>query len=190
MPLMTNPDGAMLLQLFTKNLADQANPVAAFSGVHTAWTKIATNALVDTARDVTGDSCTRAAKGHTTPAGRSEHLAIDVVAYGKDYGPIQFAAEHENSHKLEQVTYCAWKLLQLRSRIRVLVAYWSSDSNRPAPHSANELAGAIATGKLAPHQDYSGEEIILLTADRNATPVDSDALRKLFELRTVTIGRH
>jgi hypothetical protein len=179
-------DGNDILDRFVTKIGLEATSADAYRGHRAEWTEIATSALVSVARDITHSICTYAAKGAKTAHGRSEHLTIDVLAYDKDYGPIQFAAEHENTLRPEQICYCAWKLLQLRNPIRVLVAYWDSENaHADRPRSIDDVRDAITKNVFTSHDAYSREEIILLAADTRALPSPGSDWGTIFTVRHI-----
>lgn len=89
------------------------------------WTTAMTAAVAETCRGFGWRTAARGAIG-PLPTARGEYLAVDVTAFDDAGGrwPLPAAAiELENSPRDELVAYSLWKVLSVRSRLRVVIAY-------------------------------------------------------------------
>ena len=148
------------------------------------WTAEATRALVLAGR-AAFPSGTPNAKGHRDDEyGRSEYLTLDVCVTDQTWGPPLFIAEHENFPGRSKIEYCAWKLLAVRARRRVLVAYYDTTArSENYVRSMADLAAAVL--KVCEASD--GKDIIVIGADYNATPSSEDSLRKAHTMKVVGV---
>ena len=102
----------------------------------TDWTKYLTEAAVQTCESIGWEA---AAKGHkldTLPIQNFEYLSLDVVAFHSDPGgkwryPLA-AIELENSWNDERIAYSLWKVLSVRSDLRIVFCYRRSFADAPA----------------------------------------------------------
>ena len=90
------------------------------------WTRILTEGVVTTCE---ASGWIAAAKGHRLdrmPEAREEFLGVDVMAFEPTDTPWLFpvaAVELENSLSDERIAYSLWKVLNLRTKLRVVFCY-------------------------------------------------------------------
>ena len=107
---------------------ERARPLrdAALEGRLGAWTKELTAVVVSTCRALGWQA---SAKGHRLellPVSGSEYLSLDVMAFpeGKTRWRFPIAVfELENSQKDDRVAYSLWKLLTVRTDLRIVFCY-------------------------------------------------------------------
>ena len=109
---------------------------AAIGGELARWTESLTGAVV---RVCESHGWVAAAKAHEIdllPVARFEYLGIDVMAFrnGTVSWPFPVAAiELENSRNDDHIAYSLWKVLNLRTELRLVFCY------RPSPEAGPEL---------------------------------------------------
>lgn len=95
------------------------------------WTRMITKLISDVLETVNDDikELQTAGIGTTDSYEQSEYLSIDVTAYSdQDWGPLIWAVEHENVLSKSKIQYCTWKLLNVKSRYKVLICYFQPSS--------------------------------------------------------------
>ncbi|MDY3563019.1 hypothetical protein R5W23_004502 [Gemmata sp. JC673] len=138
---------------------------AATSGHLTDWTTCLTGAVV---RSCEALGWRAAGKGHPLdllPQAGQEYLGIDVMAFAPASGghwPFPLAAfELENSKADDRVAYSLWKVLCLRTRLRVVFAYrpdW--EQGRKLVHAiGDDVVGTIPPGDRAA---LAGETVLVV----------------------------
>lgn len=101
------------------------------------WTDLLTQTVVQTCSRL---SWRANAKGHENlhlPVRRKEYLSLDVMAFAGEVAREQWAYpvavfELENSQRDELVAYAFWKMLMVRTRLRVLFCYRPEADALPA----------------------------------------------------------
>ena len=96
-----------------------------------AWTRYLTQAVIETCQSLGWQAAAKGQRLHTLPEARNEYLTIDVMAFPETqvHWPLPVAAfEMENNQ--DRIAYSFWKLLCLRSPIRVLFCYRQHSSER------------------------------------------------------------
>lgn len=93
----------------------------------TDWTKYLTEAVVQTCRSIGWQAAAKGSKLETLPIQHFEYLSMDVVAFSSDPGgkwryPIA-VMELENSREDERIAYSLWKVLCVRSNLRIVFCY-------------------------------------------------------------------
>jgi hypothetical protein len=93
----------------------------------TDWTKYLTEAVVQTCESIGWQAAAKGSKLDTLPIQHFEYLSLDVVAFSFDPGgkwryPIA-AIELENSREDERIAYSLWKVLCVRSDLRIVFCY-------------------------------------------------------------------
>lgn len=89
-----------------------------------------------------------AAKGYamqSLPEARSEYLGIDVIGFERDAQRWSFpivAIELENSQNDNRIAYSLWKVLCLRTKLRMVFCY------RPSPEAGPDLIRFLNTDVL------------------------------------------
>jgi hypothetical protein len=100
---------------------------AAVVGALGAWTEHLTAAVVSVCRAMGWRAAGRGHLGDVLPVPRNEYLALDIVAFApkaESRWPLPVAVfELENSPTLERVAYSLWKVLCVRTTLRVVFAY-------------------------------------------------------------------
>jgi len=96
---------------------------------------------------------------------------IDKSAYNdkklvKPYGdPLVLPSavvEFENSYDIEKISYCLWKTLCIRARIRVLICYQSSKDK--VESLKNKLEDVVRNGRLMKEAD--GDLLVIIGNER------------------------
>ena len=91
------------------------------------------------------------AKGHKLellPIQRSEYLALDVMAFAEGEKRWRFPVavmELENSTREDQIAYSLWKVLSVRSELRIVFCYRRNGEEIPAliRHLREEVVEAM-----------------------------------------------
>lgn len=146
---------------------------AALSERLAEWTALLTGAVVG--------SCDQlgwpvAAKGHPLgplPQRGQEYLGIDVMAFGPGSGAAGSSArwpaplavfELENSARDDRVAYSLWKVLSVRAKLHVVMAYrrsWDLASALPNRLAADVLPGLRLTDEIRQ------EDVIVVMGSRS-----------------------
>lgn len=94
------------------------------------WTQALTSIVVDVCQQMGWQTAARWHRANVLPISRSEYLALDAVAF--DVGESSVSAdwpfpiavfELENSRQDDKVAYSLWKVLCVRTRLRVVFCY-------------------------------------------------------------------
>jgi hypothetical protein len=101
----------------------------------TDWTKYLTEAVVQTCESIGWQAAAKGSKLDTLPIQHFEYLSLDVVAFSFDPGgkwryPLA-AIELENSRDDERIAYSLWKVLCVRSNLRIVFCYRRSFADAP-----------------------------------------------------------
>ena len=144
------------------------------------WNKTVTAALVKAGKRVVPDACV-AAEDHKDGFGRSGYFDVDVTVYeNKSWGQVLMMAEHEAGHSRLDVQIAAWKLLNIWPERRVLVAYYKEGSAVGSFDILHELVCEVANR-------HRGKEILLIGADRGATPGTPEELRAAYQSTSIRL---
>ncbi len=113
-----------------------------------------------------------AARGHRStllPVARQEYLSLDVVAFDL-MGERRWRSPHavfelENSQDDDRVAYSLWKVLCVRSKLRVVFCYRRDreQGGRLVRHLSNSVLSEMAIGE----RTGLGGETLLVTGCRN-----------------------
>ena len=99
------------------------------------WTACLTRAVVQSCDSLGWMSAARGNKLHSLPVPHSEYLTMDVMAFAPaSKGGWSFpvaVAELENSQDEERIAYFLWKVLCVRSDLRVVFCYRRSFADAP-----------------------------------------------------------
>ena len=114
--------------------------------------------------------------------------SYDRLEFGKDYDPFvlpQMAVELENRYNLGKISYCLWKLLCIRSPLRVLICYQKSKSGlRILP---KRLSAVIKKGRLA--EGDSGQLLVIVGDETPGEDVAWEEYYSAFEWRNGSLQR-
>jgi len=147
------------------------------------WTSTLTAATADAVLSVVpGPNAKRevAAKGRRDRYRRSEYLSLDVIGYQNDWGPPLVAVELENT--AWKPKYCAWKLLSVDARLRVLIAYVDPAGNHPK-YKANAADLVADLREVTAAQP--GKGLHLFCGEWGADPRGSEGWRAVFSHHVV-----
>ena len=131
-----------------------------------SWTSCLTSAVVKSCGELGWPA---SAKGHRIgelPKTRSEYLNMDVMALSKKSGegrwPLpQAVFELENNRSDDVVAYSLWKVLCIRSRLRVVFAF---RNDWEASRKTVETVGRDVVGSLTAveRKEISGETVLIV----------------------------
>lgn len=99
---------------------------AALAGRLGDWTRVLTSVSVESCHDMGWQASAKSHKLDLLPIRRSEYLCMDVMAFPKGDNRWQFPAavmELENQSREDFIAYSLWKLLSVRTQLRVLFCY-------------------------------------------------------------------
>ncbi len=117
-----------------------------------AWTRALTDAVVDSCSSL---GWAASAKGHRQellPESRSEYLSLDVMAFPSSEGRWIFPVavmELENSSSDDRIAYSLWKVICIRTDLRVVFCY-RKEPEAGAPlvrRLAEDVASALPLDK-------------------------------------------
>jgi hypothetical protein len=115
----------------------------------TEWTRAPTAIVVATCDAMAWEGVAKGHKSDILPVPRQEFLGLDIVAFeraGERRWRFPLAVfELENSTADDRVAYSLWKVLCVRSQLRVVFCYRrdSFDGSRLVRHLAAEVARAL-----------------------------------------------
>lgn len=145
---------------------EYANPLreAGLQGKLTKWTTALTGAVVSTCETMGWQA---SAKGHPLnlfPVSPSEYLAIDVMAFESKGERWRFpiaVMELENSRDTDRSAYSLWKVLCIRSQLRVVFCYRRSAEERSSLLTLlkDEILPAFS---LTERLNFTGETLIVV----------------------------
>jgi len=165
-------DAKQVIDAYFQFIAEQGPTVFSDYTRDALWTPWATRALLQAGLKAFPEG-EAAARGHAgnNQWGRSEYMNLDVaICDPKTWAAPLFVAEHENAAFKAKVQYCAWKLLSVESRRRVLVAYWGKGTEFKTFDALTEAVREVCEGQ-------HGKDIILIGGDNAAKPTNKDEFR-------------
>lgn len=165
-------DAKEIFEAYFRFIAEQGPTVFADYLQNALWTPRATTALAHVGLKAfpAGEA---AARGHAgrNQWGRCEYMGLDVaICDPKTWGAPLFIAEHENSVFKPQVQYCAWKLLSVEAKRRVLVAYWGDGTEFKTFDALTDAVKEVCGGQ-------PGKDILLIGGKYGARPTSIDEFR-------------
>lgn len=128
------------------------------------WTRLLTLAVVETCRDLGWRPSARDHPAGVLPEGRSEYLALDLMAFpSEDFEwPFPVAvAELENSRSTGRVAYSLWKVLVTRAPLRLVYCY-RAVSAEAAPLVDELLERVVRSKSLQERRQIEGETLIVV----------------------------
>jgi hypothetical protein len=134
------------------------------------WTEILTGIVVKTCESMGWQASAKGHKLELLPVPRSEYLAIDVMAFAEGDKQWRFPAaaiELENSQSYEHVAYSLWKVLCLRSELRMVFCYCRNPGDRAKVISYMKES-VIAAMRLPERVQLSGETVVVVGSRDNS----------------------
>ena len=152
----------------------------------TDWTRLTTEAVVNTCHSVGWEAAARGHRSNRLPESASEYLALDAMAFphrdsSDTRWPMPTAVfELENSPRDDRVGYSLWKVLCVRAPLRVVFAYrrdWSQT------RSLMDYLAADVVSTLAPTErmGISGDTAVI-TGSRGESETFPHGYFKLWKL--------
>jgi hypothetical protein len=143
---------------------------AALTKNNQQWTQELTCVAVETCKRVGWLS---AAKGHklsVLPESRHEYLGIDVMAFPAEGNNWRFpisAIELENSSKEDRIAYSLWKVLSIRTQLRIVFCYRPEQEDAPKliRYLKDSVVNAIAVSDMLA---INGETLVVVGNRNNA----------------------
>ncbi len=123
---------AAFMQTLQRHEASKPLKDAASAGRLGKWTEALTGVVVDVCNQMGWQTAARWHRGDVLPISRSEYLALDAVAFVGQVGnlpssprwPFPIAVfELENSRQDDKVAYSLWKVLCVRTPVRIVFCY-------------------------------------------------------------------
>jgi len=149
------------------------------------WTKHVIGTVVQSVGDELKCYVVRQGKKKVEESG--EYLHIDSLFLDNSIKPIlhnqkskyddprilpEAAIEHENSPDLDKISYCLWKLLCVRAKLRVLICY-QSNSKSIEKNLRPHLEEVVSKGELMKGEE--GDLLVIVGDDKHddyAQPFD------------------
>jgi hypothetical protein len=131
----------------------------------TEWTRALTTIVVGSCEAMTWKGVAKGHKSTILPVPRQEFLGLDVVAFepaGERRWRFPVAVfELENSTADDRVAYSLWKVLCVRSQLRVVFCYRqdSGDGSKLVRHLAAEVARAM---EIPERTAVTGETLVVV----------------------------
>lgn len=137
---------------------------AAIQGKLGNWTQALTTVVVDTCVSLGWQTSAKWHPSDWLPVPRSEYLALDVMAFPSGDGHWRFPVavfELENSKDDDRIAYSLWKLLCVRSELRIVFCYRPSADLAPAlvRHLREEVIGALS---ITERRDLPGQTLVVV----------------------------
>lgn len=138
---------AAFMETLRRHEASRPLKEAAAAGRLGDWTQALTEVVVDVCQQMDWKTAAKWHRADVLPVSRSEYLALDAVAF--DVGESSASAdwpfpvavfELENSRRDDKVAYSLWKVLCVRTRLRVVFCY------RRDVAAGSALVGHLADG--------------------------------------------
>jgi len=116
------------------------------------WTKALTGIVVDVCQQMGWQAAAKWHRADVLPISRSEYLALDAMVFDVGASPSSAAwpfpaavFELENSRQDDKVAYSLWKVLCVRTRLRVVFCYRRDVAAGSAlvRHLANTVVGSL-----------------------------------------------
>lgn len=131
----------------------------------TEWTRALTTIVVGTCEAMAWKGVAKGHKSTILPVPRQEFLGLDVVAFepaGERRWRFPVAVfELENSTAADRVAYSLWKVLCVRSQLRVVFCYRQDfgDGSKLVRHLAAEVARAM---EIPERTAVTGETLVVV----------------------------
>lgn len=145
---------------------EYANPLreAGLQGKLTNWTTALTGAVVSTCKTMGWQASAKGYPLNLFPVSPSEYLAIDVMAFESQGERWRFPIalmELENSRDTNRSAYSLWKVLCIRSQLRVVFCYRRSAEERSSLLTLlkEEILPAFS---LTERLNFTGETLIVV----------------------------
>lgn len=156
---------ATLLRILQRHQA--ANPLkeAALAGRLGDWTQALTGVVVDVCAEVGWQAAAKWHEGDVLPIARNEYLSLDAMAFdasNQTDWPFPTAVfELENSRQDDKVAYSLWKVLCVRTELRVVFFYRRDVGAGSAlvQHLADAVAGSLP---IAQRLALTGETMLIV----------------------------
>lgn len=137
---------------------------ASIAGDLARWTTSLTGVVAEAFERLGLEVAAKGHRGSVLPVRREEYLALDVTALPANGGTWRFpvaVCELENSTRDEVVAYALWKVLCVRSALRVVFCYRSLRTDGPGLVSdlAEQVVGAVP---LVDRQRLPGKTLIFV----------------------------
>lgn len=137
---------------------------ASISGNLTRWTASLTRLVVGAFQRLGLEVAAKGHRGSVLPVPRGEYLALDATALPAEGGVWRFpvaVCELENSSRDEVVAYALWKVLCIRSALRVVFCYRSArtDGTGMVAALADQVVGAMT---LSERQNLAGDTLLFV----------------------------
>ncbi|MBU0491509.1 MAG: hypothetical protein KKB13_06635 [Chloroflexi bacterium] len=132
------------------------------------WTEALTGVVVDVCQQMGWETAAKWHPADVLPVKRSEHLALDAVAFDVRPGlnspcwPFPVAVfELENSPRDDQVAYSLWKTLCVRAALRVVFCYrWDASAGSAlARYLSDTVAGSLS---IPERVNLTGETLLVV----------------------------
>lgn len=134
------------------------------------WTRLLTGIVVQVCKGLELSASAKGQKSTLFPIARSEYLSCDVIAFSDNQKRWRFPtviAKLENSNREDQIAYSLWKVLSIRSDLRLVFCYRNSHEkiNSLLYHLRDEVIEAMG---ILRRVNLHGETIIVVES-RNAS---------------------
>jgi len=143
---------------------------ASLNGQLGDWTKLLTAMVVQTCNDMGWPASAIGHKLELLPVAQSEYLALDVMAFADGQKQWRFPKavfELENCLNDDRIAYSLWKLLCVRSELRVVICY-----RRNADEASNlvrSLADQVISAMgLSARAKLDGETLVVVGSRNDA----------------------
>lgn len=136
------------------------------------WTACLTEAVVRTGESLGWVSAARGNELHILPVPHSEYLTMDVMAFAPTSArgwsfPVAIA-ELENSLDEDRIAYSLWKVLCVRSDLRIVFCYRHSFSSAPAlvSYLGSQVIRALS---VAERMSLKGETCLVIGSKNDSS---------------------
>lgn len=135
------------------------------------WTKYLTEAVVQTCESIGWQAAAKGSKLDTLPIQHFEYLSLDAVAFSTNPGgkwryPLA-AIELENSQNDERIAYSLWKVLCVRSNLRIVFCYrrLSGQGQNLISYLSKEVVKALP---IEDRMSLNGESYVVVGGKNNS----------------------
>ena len=169
---------------------DRAAPLkqASLAENLTDWTRLTTETVVRACESLGWETAARGHRLNRLPESASEYLALDAMAFPSRENsnarwPLPLAVfELENSPRDDRVGYSLWKVLCVRTPLRMVFAYRSDweQTRELMDYLANEVVGSLSPAERV----VLGGETAVVTGSRGESETFPHGYFKLWLLDT------